>query len=246
MPSRLTMLLLHRGLDQELQTFQYMPLLRPGRERRAHLGEYLDEHSNPNMLRRLELAQRFYLSGRLDHAANIVGLVAGADRRGADLLDGKWIDPIAGCLGGYLLLSQGRLKEIERHAPWWSTSAPCRTAMFCRCCTTPGAAKRKRRRQTVGLHWKQACPFLGRGCSPLVGSARISGRASLGSVARHHPPKSPKGKALARGGRRSFLRPGHRCRRRVGWRRRPSPMRYRCQKRRRLEGVRRHGRPNPN
>ena len=114
--NRLTMLVFYRGINEVVQTLQYLPLLRPKRNPTAPPGVYLDAYSNPDMLRRLELVQRFYLSGRLDQAANLAGLTLGADGPEADLLDGKWLDPIAGCLGGYLLVAEGRLADLKKPA----------------------------------------------------------------------------------------------------------------------------------
>ena len=46
--------------------------------------------------------QRFYMNGDFDHVRNSA----------QEVLEGKWADPIAGCLGGYLLLRAGKAQDI--------------------------------------------------------------------------------------------------------------------------------------
>jgi len=91
LPQRLTMMVFHRDAEGHLHIFQYLPALQS------------DESSSPDTIRRLELAQRFYLNGRLDQAYE----------NAKDLLYAKWVDPLAGCLGGYLLLRLGRARELS-------------------------------------------------------------------------------------------------------------------------------------
>ena len=43
------------------------------------------------------------MSGRLDHAY----------QNAWELVKGKWVDPIAGCLGGYILLRLGKVLELR-------------------------------------------------------------------------------------------------------------------------------------
>jgi hypothetical protein len=94
LPGRLTMLVLHFDADGRARVFQYLPSQQP------------DDSTDPRTIRRLELIQRFYLSGRLDYAYETA----------KDLLYGKWEEPIAGCLGGYLLLKQGKGAELAEPA----------------------------------------------------------------------------------------------------------------------------------
>src|SRR5205823_4896495 len=87
---RITMLVLHFDAGRRARIFQYLPSLRAS------------ESTDPRTVRRLELVQRFYLKGRLDYAYETA----------KDLLQGKWEEPIAGCLGGYILLRQGKGREL--------------------------------------------------------------------------------------------------------------------------------------
>jgi hypothetical protein len=85
LPRRLGMLVVQRDQTGLFSIFQYMPSLAR------------DPSSDPGQLRRLELMQRCFAGGRLD---------LGHDNA-VELLRGKWADPIAGCLGGYLMLKLG-------------------------------------------------------------------------------------------------------------------------------------------
>jgi Caspase domain len=85
LPRRLGMLVVQRDPTGLFSIFQYMPAIAA------------DPSSDPGQLRRLELMQRCFAGGRLD---------LGHDNA-IELLRGKWADPIAGCLGGYLMLSLG-------------------------------------------------------------------------------------------------------------------------------------------
>ena len=91
MPGRLTMLVIERDPGGRLRTHQYLPALGG------------DESSDPAFLRRVEAMQRVYLGHRLD---------LGHDSA-VELLEGKWIDPLAGCLGGYLLLRLGETDRLD-------------------------------------------------------------------------------------------------------------------------------------
>lgn len=95
LPERLTMLVLQYDASGSLLVFQYNLPLTSEREKYKKLS--------PDQVRRLELAQRFCLSGRLDYALET----------GVKLLYDKWADPLAGCLGGYLLLRLGKPEELE-------------------------------------------------------------------------------------------------------------------------------------
>jgi hypothetical protein len=79
------MLVVQRDRAGLFSIFQYMPSIAA------------DPSSDPAQLRRLELMQRCFAGGRLD---------LGRDTA-VELLHGKWADPIAGCLGGYLMLKLG-------------------------------------------------------------------------------------------------------------------------------------------
>lgn len=90
LPGRVTMLVIQQDVNRDLRVYQYSPAL--GR----------DQSSDPDFLRRLELMQRVSLGNRLDlgHESAV------------DLLRGKVADPLAGCLGGYLLLRLGEAKGL--------------------------------------------------------------------------------------------------------------------------------------
>jgi hypothetical protein len=72
--------------------FQFLPTLVP------------DASSDPGVLRRVELLERIMLGGRLDAGYEIA----------RELLDGDVLDPLAGCLAGYLYLRLGRTAELEQ------------------------------------------------------------------------------------------------------------------------------------
>ena len=88
LPQRLTMLVFHRDVEGRMRIFQYLPGLNP------------DESSGPDMIRRLELMQRFYLSGRFNNAYELA----------KDPLNAEVVDPLVCCLGGHLAI---KLNEVE-------------------------------------------------------------------------------------------------------------------------------------
>jgi hypothetical protein len=88
LPQRLTMLVFHRDVEGRTRTFQYLPGLQPG------------EGSDLNLIRRLELMQRFSLSGRFNNAYELA----------REPLNAEVADPLALCLGGYLAI---KLKDRD-------------------------------------------------------------------------------------------------------------------------------------
>jgi hypothetical protein len=90
---RVTMLIFQPDNSGRLQIFQYSSSLSPEAWKQI----------TPDDVRRLDLAQRFYLSGRLDYAYETA----------QQLLYAKWIDPLAGCLGCYLMLSLGKVGDLD-------------------------------------------------------------------------------------------------------------------------------------
>jgi Caspase domain len=94
LPHRVTMVVVERDAGGLFSVFQYMPSL------------LKDPSSGAAQFRRLELVQRCLAGGRLD---------LGHDTA-VELLRGKWADPIAGCLGGYLMLKLGNAGELKRAA----------------------------------------------------------------------------------------------------------------------------------
>jgi hypothetical protein len=94
LPHRVTMVVVERDPSGLFNVFQYMPSLRR------------DSSSDAVQFRHLELVQRCLGGGRLD---------LGHDSA-VELLRGKWEDPIAGCLGGYVMLKLGKAGELETAA----------------------------------------------------------------------------------------------------------------------------------
>ncbi len=91
LPGRFTMVTIVFEAEQA-RAFLYSPSLQAA------------DSTHPRMLRRLELMQRVLLSGSLD----------GANEAALELLRAKQVDPLAGCLGAYLFLRQGRGKDLEK------------------------------------------------------------------------------------------------------------------------------------
>jgi hypothetical protein len=93
LPDRVAFVVLQRKPDGRLGIHQYLP-------------KPTDPSSSPDFLRKLEQMQRIYQGGRFE-----------LGRESAqELLDGKWSDPIAGCLGGYLMLKLGNATALEQAA----------------------------------------------------------------------------------------------------------------------------------
>ena len=92
LPERVTMLVVYRDPLDYIHIFQYMPSLTA-----ATLVEF--DH-----VRQLELFQRLYSHGYLEHAFQYLNPALG----------GHWNDPITGCLAGYLFLQQEDLGQGER------------------------------------------------------------------------------------------------------------------------------------
>jgi Caspase domain len=90
LPRRFTMITLVLEGNQA-RAYQYLPSLSP------------DESTHPRELRRIELLQRLLLSGSLE---------AGIDEA-RELMRAKELDPLAGCVGAYIFLRQGRVKELR-------------------------------------------------------------------------------------------------------------------------------------
>lgn len=112
LPDRLTMFVLQRDADGHTSIFQYLPRLHPTGYTLPQPDPYGPDFpspyepgqlSEPWRLRRVELLQRFYMSGRLDHAYE----------HADEMLRSKWADPVAGALGGYLMLQLGKPEELQ-------------------------------------------------------------------------------------------------------------------------------------
>jgi hypothetical protein len=81
LPGHLTKIILQLNARGEIRVLQQMPSLDPS------------VPANPHLLRWIDLAQRFLIEGRLDHAEAELNQILGV------LFPGKMTDPIAGCLG---------------------------------------------------------------------------------------------------------------------------------------------------
>jgi hypothetical protein len=105
---RVTLLVLTRETDGNLELHQYQPLVGDApfnplpyeelKKRDPFFGD-----SRFASLRRIELMQRSVMHGRVSPTLPDIDM----------LLYDKWLDPIAGCLGGYLLNRMGRARDLE-------------------------------------------------------------------------------------------------------------------------------------
>jgi len=91
--NRLMLLVVHLSTQGSVRVFNYSPSL--------DLTEFPGEKAVA--LRRLELMQRFYLNGQLEHAY----------QNAPDLHNAKLVDPLAGCLSGYTMLKLGKAAELD-------------------------------------------------------------------------------------------------------------------------------------
>jgi hypothetical protein len=101
---RLTLLVVTRELNESIELHHYQLPLQPdaikyGRDRDPYFPR-----SQFAALRRIELMQRSVAHGRISPSLPEIEM----------LLDDKWLDPLAGCLGGYLLIRLGRWKDLDR------------------------------------------------------------------------------------------------------------------------------------
>ncbi|MCP9493856.1 MAG: caspase family protein [Pyrinomonadaceae bacterium MAG19_C2-C3] len=94
LPRRLTTFVIHRSIAGRLRIYQYMPSLAS------------EPTPQPDIIRRLEIIERFYLSGRLDNALRLA----------KDSLAIKGNDPLAYCLAGYLALKLAQREDLQTAA----------------------------------------------------------------------------------------------------------------------------------
>jgi len=99
LPGRVTLLVVTREMDGSVEIHQYMPLSgRPDSTAPAYPASAgRDPYHGGSAfaaIRRIEYMQRTFAHGRVSPLKPDVQL----------LLDNKWLDPIAGCLGGYLAM----------------------------------------------------------------------------------------------------------------------------------------------
>ncbi|MBN1461012.1 MAG: caspase family protein [Armatimonadetes bacterium] len=102
LPDRVALIVFHRDAGGDVSIHHYLPSLAPDCQEDPRTGIDL---SFP-LLRRSELIQRSYSSGRLEEP----------DRYAAELLYLKWIEPIAGCLGGYIMLRTNPTRDLLKIA----------------------------------------------------------------------------------------------------------------------------------
>lgn len=94
LPNRITLFIIHQRPDASLSVLGF-----------SSSFEIREDSSNTSKnLRRLELLQRFYQAGNIGEHAY---------RDADELLHAKWLDPFAGCLGGYTMLSLNKPTELE-------------------------------------------------------------------------------------------------------------------------------------
>ncbi|HEX8921672.1 MAG TPA: hypothetical protein VF766_09355, partial [Pyrinomonadaceae bacterium] len=100
LPRRLTMLVFHQKLDGRFRVFQYFLSLLP------------DLNTYPQTVRRLELMQRFYLNGRLDHVHETYRHIT------------PWNEPLIASLVGLTSMKLGDAKELKNTADYLLKSTP--------------------------------------------------------------------------------------------------------------------------
>lgn len=91
LPNRLSLLVFHRDIDDNVAIYQYLPALVPGPQDLPDSRRFAVRFP---LLQRSELIQRAYLAGRLEKPL----------QNAQNLLYTKWVEPIAGVFGGYILL----------------------------------------------------------------------------------------------------------------------------------------------
>lgn len=108
LPDRLTLLVAVAELDGSVEVQQY---LIPALGRPPMFPEYVGGLDD---FRRLELAQSFYAAGDRQAAQRMIDRrdIEGNVESLAKLLDGKWLNPLLGCLAGYILVRQGEAAKL--------------------------------------------------------------------------------------------------------------------------------------
>lgn len=97
LPGRLALVIVNQETSGKINIYQYSPSLIP-----EPSGDPISEQARFPILRRLELIQRAYASGNLDQAF----------QNAWQLLQAKWVEPMAGCLGGYILLKLNQAEKL--------------------------------------------------------------------------------------------------------------------------------------
>lgn len=111
LPDRLTLLVAVAELDGSVEVQQYL-IPAPGRP--PLFPEYVGGLDD---FRRLELAQSFYAAGDRQAARRMIDRHdiegdGGNIESLSKLLDGKWLNPLLGCLAGYILVRQGEAAKL--------------------------------------------------------------------------------------------------------------------------------------
>jgi hypothetical protein len=100
---RLTLLVITRESDLSVEMHQYQLPSLPGPPADYRARDPFFSGSQFAALRRIELMQRATAHGRVSPLLPDIEL----------LLQDKWLDPLAGCLGGFLLLRMGRAADLD-------------------------------------------------------------------------------------------------------------------------------------
>ena len=100
LPDRVAVLVAVAEDSGEIAVQQYLPPLRF--QVSVPVSDFLED---PRNVRRLEMAQRYYALGQPI-----------PDEHLGDLLWGKWVDPLLGCLAGYSLIRVGMQNRFEEFA----------------------------------------------------------------------------------------------------------------------------------
>jgi|GEM_PF-2178668 len=99
LPNRVSVLIVVAGDKGDFEVQQYILPIQPRIRLQQSDFDYLDDPAN---IRRIELAQRAYSRGRLQQIDN---------NAIEELLSGKRLDPLMGCLAGYVLHSTGKIER---------------------------------------------------------------------------------------------------------------------------------------
>jgi hypothetical protein len=109
LPGRVTLIVVTREADRSVEVHQYQPLVDLAASSVGAVPEDWKSRdpsfgmSRFAAMRRIELMQRSIMHGRITPTMPDIDML---------LLD-KWIDPVAGCLGGYLAVRMGRTDDLE-------------------------------------------------------------------------------------------------------------------------------------
>jgi hypothetical protein len=103
LPKRVSLVVITRDVQGNTDLHQYMLALPAEGGEDPRIRDPMFQASRFTAIRRIELMQRSVASGRITPTWPDVEL----------LLFDKWLDPVAGCLGCYLLVRMGKASELE-------------------------------------------------------------------------------------------------------------------------------------